>query len=255
MARAYFAAYHSYLGAVEPLGDAERGRLFTACLRYSMTGEETELSGDERFVWPFIRSQIDRDAGKYEACRRNGALGGRARAAARDAAGCGPKRNMANSGETQRTPPEKKKASEKEKENSGEKEKESAEEGAFADTANAEGGADVLPEGLRAAMERFSEHRAKLNAPITGYTAGLALKRAKTLAGGDEAKTIAILEQSVQRGWKGVFPLETEAPRRAPPKKTRPPIAQHAYTEEQFSRLLVDLDGPPETGENGEKRK
>jgi DnaD/phage-associated family protein len=44
MAREYFAAYHSYLKAVEPLNDAERGRLFTSCLSYSMTGVEPELA-------------------------------------------------------------------------------------------------------------------------------------------------------------------------------------------------------------------
>lgn len=61
MAREYFAAYHSYLKSVEPLNDAERGRLFTACLSYSMTGAEPELRGNENFVWPSIREQIARD--------------------------------------------------------------------------------------------------------------------------------------------------------------------------------------------------
>ncbi len=72
MAREYFAAYHSYLKSVEPLKDAERGRLFTACLSYSMTGAEPELSGNERFVWPSIREQIDRDKTAYaERCVAN----------------------------------------------------------------------------------------------------------------------------------------------------------------------------------------
>lgn len=72
MAREYFAAYHSYLKSVEPLKDAERGRLFTACLSYSMTGTEPELRGNERFVWPSIREQIDRDKTAYaERCAAN----------------------------------------------------------------------------------------------------------------------------------------------------------------------------------------
>lgn len=65
MAREYVCLYHSYLKSVEPLNDAERGRLFTACLTYSMTGAEPDLRGNERFVWPTIREQIDRDAKKY----------------------------------------------------------------------------------------------------------------------------------------------------------------------------------------------
>ena len=61
MAVEYFCAYHSYLDALEPLTDAERGRLFTACLKYSKSGEVGHLSGNERFVFPFFRGQIDRD--------------------------------------------------------------------------------------------------------------------------------------------------------------------------------------------------
>lgn len=67
MAREYFCAYHSYLKSVEPLNDAERGRLFTACLEYSMTGKAPDLRGNERFVFPMIREQIDRDTEKYNA--------------------------------------------------------------------------------------------------------------------------------------------------------------------------------------------
>lgn len=66
MAREYFPAYHSYLETIEQLSDAERGRLFTACLLYSKTGEAPKLSGNERFVFPAIRSQIDRDRRSYD---------------------------------------------------------------------------------------------------------------------------------------------------------------------------------------------
>ena len=72
MAREFFNAYHSYLEAIEPLNDAERGRLFTACLSYSMTGEAPELRGNERFVFAGMKSQIDRDSKQYESrCETN----------------------------------------------------------------------------------------------------------------------------------------------------------------------------------------
>lgn len=72
MAMESFNAYHSYLKAIEPLNDAERGRLFTACLQYSMTGEAPELKGNERFVFPSMAAQIDRDKEKYAArCKKN----------------------------------------------------------------------------------------------------------------------------------------------------------------------------------------
>lgn len=72
MAREYFSAYHSYLKSIEPLNDAERGRLFTACLMYSKSGEVPELRGNERFIFPTMKAQIDRDAEKYGAkCAQN----------------------------------------------------------------------------------------------------------------------------------------------------------------------------------------
>ena len=87
MSREYFCAYHSFLKSVEPLNDAERGRLFTACLQYSETGVEPELRGNERFVFPTIREQIDRDKNKYkkicEINKANGSIGGQATATER----------------------------------------------------------------------------------------------------------------------------------------------------------------------------
>lgn len=72
MAQEYFCAYHSYLESMEPLGDAEIGRLFKALLVYSKTGAEPDLRGNERFIFPTMKQQIDRDAKKYEArCEQN----------------------------------------------------------------------------------------------------------------------------------------------------------------------------------------
>lgn len=65
MAEKGFVSYHSYLKTMEPLSDAECGRLYRACLTYSMTGTELELRGNERILWPTMKEQIDRDAAKY----------------------------------------------------------------------------------------------------------------------------------------------------------------------------------------------
>lgn len=81
MAREYFCAYHSYLESMEPLNDSERGRLFTALLQYSKTGVAPDLTGNERFVFYGMKSQIDRDAERYDVFmkkqRENGQKGGR----------------------------------------------------------------------------------------------------------------------------------------------------------------------------------
>lgn len=72
MAREYLCLYYSYLDTIHPLNDEERGRLLTAILTYGITGQEPALPGNERFVFPGIRAQIDRDASKYrKTCEKN----------------------------------------------------------------------------------------------------------------------------------------------------------------------------------------
>lgn len=66
MLRPYFCAYHSYLENMELLNWEERGRLFTALLEYSKDGTLIPLTGNERFVFPGIRSQIDRDKEQWK---------------------------------------------------------------------------------------------------------------------------------------------------------------------------------------------
>jgi hypothetical protein len=57
---------------MEELSDTERGRLFTACLIYSKTGEAPQLRGNERFVFPTLKAQIDRDKATYDSrCKKN----------------------------------------------------------------------------------------------------------------------------------------------------------------------------------------
>ena len=62
MERLGFFCYNSWLNAMEQYGDAEKGRIFTALLQYSMTGVSPQLSGNERFILPMMIDQIDRDS-------------------------------------------------------------------------------------------------------------------------------------------------------------------------------------------------
>ena len=57
----YIKIFVDYLDAIEPLGDAERGRLFTSLLTCARTGEAPQLGGNERFLFPMMRAQLDRD--------------------------------------------------------------------------------------------------------------------------------------------------------------------------------------------------
>jgi len=64
MARDYVCLYHSYLDAIQALGDAERGRLLTAMLEYSITGAAPQLGGNERYIFPMVKADIDRAKAK-----------------------------------------------------------------------------------------------------------------------------------------------------------------------------------------------
>ena len=77
----YLKVFTDFADAMEELGDAERGRLFTAMLKYAETGAAPDFRGNERFIWPVAKLQIDRMAaeceGKAKTSRENGAKGGR----------------------------------------------------------------------------------------------------------------------------------------------------------------------------------
>lgn len=81
----YIKLFVDYLDAIEPLGDAERGRLFTSLLEYARTGEAPQLGGNERFLFPMMRAQIDRDnaamAGLSETRSKAGKIGAEAKQA------------------------------------------------------------------------------------------------------------------------------------------------------------------------------
>lgn len=61
-----FILYYDYRDKLDLLSDAERGQLLTALLRYGETGEAEALTGASAMAFAFIRSQMDRDAERYE---------------------------------------------------------------------------------------------------------------------------------------------------------------------------------------------
>lgn len=65
--------------------------------------------------------------------------------------------------------------------------------------------ANCSPE-LAEALNAFAEHRKKLKKPMTDYAKELLIKKLQKLAK-TEQEQIAILNQSIENGWQGVFPL------------------------------------------------
>lgn len=94
--REYFCAYHSMLGGMRKLSDAECGRLFRALLMYSSGMEPDNLQGREELVFDIFSQQIDRDIEAYNSrCQTNRENGSKAN-------GSGRKRSVAiGSGRTQ----------------------------------------------------------------------------------------------------------------------------------------------------------
>jgi hypothetical protein len=66
MARNYAAVPHEYLEEMAQLDDAEFGRLIRALLKYSISGETVELTGNERFYYQRITTLEDKHQASYE---------------------------------------------------------------------------------------------------------------------------------------------------------------------------------------------
>lgn len=74
----YLKIWTSFLELISTLQYDEIGRLFEMMLVYAESGKEPEdIDGNERFLWPVAKQQIDLTAEKNEILRQNGMKGGR----------------------------------------------------------------------------------------------------------------------------------------------------------------------------------
>ena len=180
MAREYFPAYHSYLEVMEALTDAEKGRLFTACLLYSKTGEVPQLSGNERYLFPAFKSQIDRDKKSYDEYSAAQAEKARKRW---DATACN---GMSGNAEN---------AKEKEKEKKKKKEKENN-----TPPSPPKGGGDV-----------FAEYAGEnsIKRPMTDRAKRQLCTKLDDAASGYER--IELLNEAVLHCWQSVYPKQAQA--------------------------------------------
>ncbi|MGN1004077.1 MAG: DUF6291 domain-containing protein, partial [Oscillospiraceae bacterium] len=87
--RNYAALPHEYLEEMAALTDEEFGRMVRELLRYSMTGEPVQLTGNERFYARRVMMQEDRFQASYNDLTAKRSEAGRKGAAARWNAGDG----------------------------------------------------------------------------------------------------------------------------------------------------------------------
>ena len=67
---------------------------------------------------------------------------------------------------------------------------------------------EQLPGELQTAMWEYVDHRKQLKAPFSELACKKLLNKLQQLSAGDTQKAIAILDQSIQNGWKGIFELK-----------------------------------------------
>ena len=58
--------YTDFAEDLEPLSEAEIGRLFKAMLQYASTETVPDLKGNERFLWSTVKKNIDRQKESYD---------------------------------------------------------------------------------------------------------------------------------------------------------------------------------------------
>ena len=189
----YIKVFVDYLDAIEPLGDAERGRLFTSLLTYARSGKVPQLNGNERFLFPMMRAQIDRDVlSKDELSQKR-----RDAASASKRSTCEQKEHLqANAASASKCPQDKdNKTIDKDKDKSAR----TRDADAFA--AFAAGDGDLL-----AVLKDFEKMRKSIRKPMTDRAKQLLVTKLKNEFPPEQWKSV--LEQSIVKCWQDVYPLK-----------------------------------------------
>lgn len=75
--RSHLKVYFDFETKAKELDEPEKGRLLLAMLRYAKDGTEPDMIGNERFLFPVFKAQIDEDIKTYDTKVTNGSNGGR----------------------------------------------------------------------------------------------------------------------------------------------------------------------------------
>ena len=196
----YIKVFVDYLDAIEPLGDAERGRLFTSLLTYARSGEVPQLNGNERFLFPMMRAQIDRDVlSKDELSQKR-----RDAASASKRSTCEQKEHLLASAASASKSPQDKDNKTIDKDNKTidkDKDKSARARDADAFAAFAAGDGDLL-----AVLKDFEKMRKSIKKPMTDRAKQLLVTKLKNEFPPEQWKSV--LEQSIVKCWQDIYPLK-----------------------------------------------
>ena len=248
-----------WIPALLLLAPSELGRLIRCAIFYSSSGKAMDLPGKERVLWPYIHSQIDQRCsaphGKKKApadSEKKSETGGLGEALP-SAAAPGQKTNFQASAvaeenskkereETSPIPPQ-----EEVERSISSPQKDSYHSSSSVSTESyinninninqltgGQGKPNVFVEfaagdtELLRALREFSEMRTRIKAPLTDAAKTRILSKLKREFAPNE--WVAVLDQSVDKCWKGIYPVKNEQP--VPPAKPK----QYTTAEEYHSR-------------------
>ena len=196
----YIKVFVDYLDAIEPLGDAERGRLFTSLLTYARSGEVPQLNGNERFLFPMMRAQIDRDVlSKDELSQKR-----RDAASASKRSTCEQKEHLqANAASASKCPQDKDNKTIDKDNKTIDKDKDKSARARDADAFAAFAASDG---DLLAVLKDFEKMRRSIRKPMTDRAKQLLVTKLKNEFPPEQWKSV--LEQSIVKCWQDVYPLK-----------------------------------------------
>lgn len=176
-----FIFYRSFYEAAQDLEDSDRLKFYDAVLEYALNGSETLTErSSARAVFKSVRPQIDVNNQRYENGKKGGAPLGN--------------KNAKKQPKTTKKQPKHNQSTTKKQPNVNVN---------VNDNAN-----DINKSPLDIALDNFKDHRKQLKAPMTDQAYKMLLNKLEKLSGGDEEKKVAIINQSIENGWKGVFELK-----------------------------------------------
>lgn len=187
----YIKLFLDYLDAIEPLGDAERGRLFTSLMQYAKTGEAPQLGGNERFLFPMMRAQIDRDNVELKTLSEERSKAGKKGAEAKASK---TKQNQ------QRQAKPSKSSEDKEKDKDKEEDKDN-----YPPLPPQPDYLGFSPE-LAETIAKWTAYRKEMRKPLTKTGRETLLKDIRKYAAErGEPAVVRVIEASMSNGWQGLF--------------------------------------------------
>ena len=237
MQRTQFTFYESFAQSIKRIKNkAARADAYDAICNYALYGVEPDLDKlPDAAAIAYIGAKPNLDASRKKA--ENGKRGGTAKQTG--------SKDEANEKQEQ-TESEKEKEIEKEIENEcslsplppngGEQEEEKHDP--FADFAGDN-------KDLLRALKDFGKMRTKIKKPLTDRAKELTIAELKKLSV-NPAEWVEILDQSIQRGWQGVFALKTETPpqgRQRIPTGSAGTAPLGALEREALARMMGGGDG------------